>query len=99
VQKWASDDTVNSKPIYEPYCQLNEFEGKNSCQEFIVYTLAEAVGDLEKRLGDSTTWQYKNLMTTRFLHQPFSEIPYLRDSYEVIYPQEGSFRTINLAYA
>jgi len=61
---------------------LNEFNGKNSCQEFLAWTLLQAVLDLKNRMGDEK-WNFGYLAKVRHTHSPFSDTP-LGKWYEVV---------------
>ena len=78
VAKWAKE-----KDAKEVYCQVYELNADNTCQEFMAFTLAKAIEDIEERLGpyDETKWRMGNLVKVRFEHNPFSETP-LRSWFE-----------------
>ena len=46
IRQWAQE-----KETYEVQCRLTELESKNSCQEFMAYTLEAAYSELTKRFG------------------------------------------------
>ena len=91
ISRWARESVTR-----EPYCLVYELGADNTCQEFVAYTLAKAIQDLELRLGPyqqhDNNWRLGNLVKVRLEHSPFSETP-LRSLFEEWRDHNGNRRT------
>jgi acyl-homoserine lactone acylase PvdQ len=97
IKEWAK----SSDPVYEEYCYVTELKGKNSCQEFMAYTLSRAFDDMVAHMGspvgtNAANWTLTNLTRVRFTHAPFSNSP-LFVFYEHRTKGYGHRRTVNLS--
>ena len=91
ISRWAKESVTR-----ESYCLVYELASDNTCQEFLAYTLAKALEDMEQRLGpyspDANNWRLGNLVKVRWEHSPFSETP-LRGFFEEWRDHNGNRRT------
>ena len=86
------------EPVFEDYCYVEAFLDGNSCQEFLFFTLARAVEELDRKVGLGNAWAYKNLFTVRHQHYPFSN-SILAWFFQKDGHVDGNSRTINLSHA
>ena len=88
VAKWAAETDTQ-----EVFCHVYELHADNNCQEFMVYTLAKAIEDIEDRLGpyDAHNWRLGALTKVRYEHS-FSSTP-LRSFFEEWREHSGNNRT------
>ena len=91
ISRWAKESVTR-----ESYCLVYELASDNTCQEFLAYTLAKALEDMELRLGPyspaTNNWRLGNLVKVRWEHSPFSETP-LRGFFEEWRDHNGNRRT------
>ena len=94
VSEWAHESSSQWE-----VCQLTSFLSPNTCQEFMAFTLDQALLNLEKRFGPFQThgWQYQSLVTMKYRHKPFGQIPVLNYFFSEETPQTGNQRTIDVA--
>lgn len=78
---------------------MYELGEKNSCQEFLAYTLEKALKDMKSKLGEykGGNWKLGYTQTTRYSHSPLTEVPILNRLFTYSHPYPGSKRTPNVA--
>jgi len=86
------------EPVYEDYCSIDAFLDGNSCQEFLFFTLARAVEELDLKTGTMNSWGYKHLFSVRHQHYPFTN-SVLGRFFHKEGPVDGNARTVNLSHA
>lgn len=80
------------------WCQRNQEMQFKSCQEFLLFSLDEALEELTKLRGKNMeNWQWGKLQTKTYAHTPFSQLASLKSIFERKHPAAGAPNTVNVS--
>ncbi|MCJ8271818.1 MAG: penicillin acylase family protein, partial [Psychrosphaera sp.] len=82
------------------WCDNVTTKETESCQQILLISLQDAIKETSKILGsDLSDWQWGEVHTTVYSHQPFSQVKFLDSIFERRISSGGSPESINVASA
>lgn len=86
----------------QEFCKQKEWahlDQQDNCLYMLAHSLVQAIEQLEKQQGrDISKWSLSQFQVTHYEHQPFSEIPGLRQIFGRTVPYQGHRRTVFQSY-
>lgn len=92
-------DVLNARNGAEEWCDDVATEAEEDCTEMLSRSLALAIAELEERYGpDREDWQWGEIHAVLNDHNPFTNVPYLRDVFDIVVPFGGDSYTVNVSH-
>lgn len=91
-------NTLKNNDHQSKWCDDINTATLESCDEKVTKALKESLDDLTKTYGeDWALWRWGDIHILRQKHTPFSQVPILKDIFDIYAPHTGATYTINVS--